>query len=273
MSIWSSAFGNHFRSYSASIQLPCLLRCSIARSFWISTCSMSCSRLRLLFRQRPPTPQLPVFRSLSSDRGTTLSARSLGSHCGNAGLQPSTPIRDFHSSNRRLEPTSKPVGGTAADQDDRPASPAIILRPYQKDAVDSCLEALTSGVRRMGVSSPTGSGKTTMFMHLIPRVVDAEYQASLQGAPTSGAPSDSHASPVGTSGSTNENEKAGQAGIQRAHERRGSAKRETRPQTLIIVNGIELAAQAEAAGQRLLPEGWTVDVDQGTRKASGYADV
>ena len=44
------------------------------------------------------------------------------------------------------------------------------LRPYQESAVSACLSALSSGLTRIGVSSPTGSGKTTMFMSLIPRI-------------------------------------------------------------------------------------------------------
>jgi ATP-dependent helicase IRC3 len=46
----------------------------------------------------------------------------------------------------------------------------VTLRPYQETAITSCLHALASGLTRIGVSSPTGSGKTTMFMSLIPQV-------------------------------------------------------------------------------------------------------
>ncbi|ORY27479.1 P-loop containing nucleoside triphosphate hydrolase protein [Naematelia encephala] len=49
-------------------------------------------------------------------------------------------------------------------------SSAITLRPYQEDAITKCLDAIQSGKTRIGVSSPTGSGKTTMFMNLIPQV-------------------------------------------------------------------------------------------------------
>jgi ATP-dependent helicase IRC3 len=44
------------------------------------------------------------------------------------------------------------------------------VRTYQEAAITSCLEALSSGLTRIGVSSPTGSGKTTMFMSLIPEI-------------------------------------------------------------------------------------------------------
>jgi ATP-dependent helicase IRC3 len=74
----------------------------------------------------------------------------------------------------------------------------------------------------MGVSLPTGSGKTTIFMSLIPRIVEREGR---------------------------------------------------RKQTLILVNAIELATQAEAAARRLLSGDWSVEMEQGNNKASGLADV
>ena len=42
------------------------------------------------------------------------------------------------------------------------------LRPYQVQVIDECLTAFDRGLTRIGVSSPTASGKTTMFTHLIP---------------------------------------------------------------------------------------------------------
>jgi ATP-dependent helicase IRC3 len=44
-------------------------------------------------------------------------------------------------------------------------------------------------------------------------------------------------------------------------------------QTMIVVSSVELASQAEAAAKRLLWEGWTVEVEQGKRRGSGFADV
>lgn len=46
----------------------------------------------------------------------------------------------------------------------------IVLRPYQEECIQSCMEALATGHSRIGVSSPTGSGKTTMFVSLIARL-------------------------------------------------------------------------------------------------------
>lgn len=49
-------------------------------------------------------------------------------------------------------------------------SQRVNLRPYQQECVDACLQALQRGCTRMGVSSPTGSGKTTIFTELISRI-------------------------------------------------------------------------------------------------------
>lgn len=46
----------------------------------------------------------------------------------------------------------------------------VQLRPYQEEAVGECLDSIANGVTRIGVSSPTGSGKTTMFTELIARL-------------------------------------------------------------------------------------------------------
>lgn len=41
------------------------------------------------------------------------------------------------------------------------------LRDYQQKCIESCLEALENDRRRIGVSLPTGAGKTVVFSHLI----------------------------------------------------------------------------------------------------------
>lgn len=47
-----------------------------------------------------------------------------------------------------------------------------LLRDYQKDCIEAILRDFRAGHTRLGISSPTGSGKTTTFVNLIPRVVD-----------------------------------------------------------------------------------------------------
>ncbi|TYJ54631.1 hypothetical protein B9479_004665 [Cryptococcus floricola] len=115
------------------------------------------------------------------------------------------------------------------------SSSSLVLRPYQEHAISSCLSALEKGLRRIGVSSPTGSGKTTMFMSLIPQV--PFYRSKGKGKARVGD---------------------------------GEGKRK---QTLIVVSSVELAEQAEAAAKRLLGPGWTVEVEQARRSATGLADV
>ena len=47
---------------------------------------------------------------------------------------------------------------------------SVILRPYQEHCLDACTDALASGASRIGVSLPTGSGKTTVFISLLSRI-------------------------------------------------------------------------------------------------------
>jgi len=43
----------------------------------------------------------------------------------------------------------------------------FILRPYQEICLKACLDAHTSGASRIGVSLPTGAGKTAVFISLL----------------------------------------------------------------------------------------------------------
>jgi hypothetical protein len=50
------------------------------------------------------------------------------------------------------------------------------LRPYQVQVIVECMKALDSGLQRIGVSSPTGSGKTVMLQvsHLLSYIMCAK---------------------------------------------------------------------------------------------------
>lgn len=50
------------------------------------------------------------------------------------------------------------------------ARDAVVLRPYQESCLDACVEALKKGATRIGVSLPTGAGKTTVFISLLSRI-------------------------------------------------------------------------------------------------------
>ncbi|PWN27946.1 P-loop containing nucleoside triphosphate hydrolase protein [Jaminaea rosea] len=64
-----------------------------------------------------------------------------------------------------------------------PSPSRVQLRPYQERAVSECLQAIASGVTRIGVSSPTGSGKTTMFTELIARLPPIQHEPSSSAHP------------------------------------------------------------------------------------------
>ncbi|KAF9044602.1 P-loop containing nucleoside triphosphate hydrolase protein [Hymenopellis radicata] len=49
-------------------------------------------------------------------------------------------------------------------------STSIVLRPYQEQCLVSCTDALRDGLTRIGVSLPTGSGKTTVFISLLAKL-------------------------------------------------------------------------------------------------------
>ena len=49
-------------------------------------------------------------------------------------------------------------------------SSTFSLRPYQEACLTACVEALDAGVRRIGVSPPTGAGKTAVFISLLSRL-------------------------------------------------------------------------------------------------------
>ena len=46
----------------------------------------------------------------------------------------------------------------------------LSLRPYQEDCLHACLDAHNSGASRIGVSLPTGAGKTAVFISLLSRL-------------------------------------------------------------------------------------------------------
>jgi len=60
-----------------------------------------------------------------------------------------------------------------SDSDSDPGSDDGIptLRDYQQKAVDAVLEAIGEGIRRVGVSAPTGAGKTLIFASIIREIL------------------------------------------------------------------------------------------------------
>ena len=50
----------------------------------------------------------------------------------------------------------------------------FVLRPYQQSCLDACHAALRAGITRIGVSLPTGAGKTTIFTTLLSQIPSPE---------------------------------------------------------------------------------------------------
>ncbi|KAL8847499.1 MAG: hypothetical protein Q9221_007454 [Calogaya cf. arnoldii] len=59
-----------------------------------------------------------------------------------------------------------------------PSSPAVRLRTYQEECIQSVLSYLRKGHRRLGISLATGSGKTIIFTQLIDRVEPSQNGAN-----------------------------------------------------------------------------------------------
>ncbi|GAA5871216.1 hypothetical protein JCM1840_000149 [Sporobolomyces johnsonii] len=86
-----------------------------------------------------------------------------------------------HPRTRRSTPPSEPLGlerlkrKDVGKEEEVPAPTRITLRPYQVECITAVLSELRRGeFTRLGVSAPTGSGKTAMFTslvhHLPPRI-------------------------------------------------------------------------------------------------------
>jgi len=59
---------------------------------------------------------------------------------------------------------------------------AVRLRPYQEACLDACKIALHAGATRIGVSLPTGAGKTTVFISLLAQISPPSHSPSTSRA-------------------------------------------------------------------------------------------
>jgi superfamily II DNA or RNA helicase len=76
-------------------------------------------------------------------------------------LKPAAPITGGHVIGPSKKAKLKPSNNTAQ------------LRPYQVRVIDACLQAVRQdGLTRIGVSAPTGSGKTVIFVKLIEELIE-----------------------------------------------------------------------------------------------------
>lgn len=69
----------------------------------------------------------------------------------------------------RTKPINKPIQQFSKLIRTAPAS-SVVLRDYQEECINACTTALRKGTTRIGVSMPTGSGKTTVFVSLLHRL-------------------------------------------------------------------------------------------------------
>ncbi|PWY90670.1 P-loop containing nucleoside triphosphate hydrolase protein [Aspergillus heteromorphus CBS 117.55] len=66
--------------------------------------------------------------------------------------------------------STAPLQAVGASPNESPEPPAIVLRDYQEDCIQSVLGSLRQGHKRLGVSLATGAGKTVVFTQLIGRI-------------------------------------------------------------------------------------------------------
>ncbi|KAG1825879.1 P-loop containing nucleoside triphosphate hydrolase protein [Suillus subaureus] len=58
----------------------------------------------------------------------------------------------------------------------------VKLRPYQESCLEACRNALQAGATRIGVSLPTGAGKTTVFISLLAQISPPSHSPSTSRA-------------------------------------------------------------------------------------------
>ncbi|KAL8682468.1 MAG: hypothetical protein Q9186_001511 [Xanthomendoza sp. 1 TL-2023] len=85
---------------------------------------------------------------------------------------PASKTRSFITCAQRslASPASEPLSS--------PPSPAIHLRNYQEECIQSVLSYLNKGHKRLGISLATGSGKTVIFTQLIDRIKPSQPSAT-----------------------------------------------------------------------------------------------
>lgn len=79
-------------------------------------------------------------------------------------------VFNFHSGNVMQCTWWRSLVTRRAYSKNAPSFTSVVLRPYQEQCLDACAQALQSGASRIGVSLPTGSGKTTVFISLLSRI-------------------------------------------------------------------------------------------------------
>ncbi|RHZ69918.1 hypothetical protein CDV55_108042 [Aspergillus turcosus] len=76
----------------------------------------------------------------------------------------------FHRHGRFSSTSSGPTTEPTTEYSRSFESPAIVLRDYQEECIQSVLKYLDEGHKRLGISLATGAGKTVIFTELIGRI-------------------------------------------------------------------------------------------------------
>jgi hypothetical protein len=122
------------------------------RSILLKRCYLA-TTTRSLQRSTAPIISSPIHASPGPSR------RPFRYSSSAAAFKVDTPI-EISSHNNSATPPTHPNIRTAKSIRDRLP---VWLRPYQVGVIESCVNALERGLQRIGVSSPTGSGKTVML--------------------------------------------------------------------------------------------------------------
>lgn len=113
-----------------------------------------------------PTQGRPTCQTSENGRGTSQSIRSqykmrFAPACRVVLYARSTHAWALASLRLRAQARTLTTGG---------GTHVLKLRPYQEQCLQACVTALARGEQRIGVSLPTGSGKTTVFLCLLSRI-------------------------------------------------------------------------------------------------------
>ncbi|KAK4684820.1 hypothetical protein P7C73_g5345, partial [Tremellales sp. Uapishka_1] len=138
------------------------------------------------------------------------------------------------------------------------------LYPHQVEAEEAVLEALSIGVRRMGVSLPTGSGKIRIMLRIIKLLADKniskseECQDEIEEIYSKLPPAEF-------------------AKLKTLLKKKKSSKKNRgrldRGQFMIVVTGAGMPEQIRTQAQLMLGHEWVVETEQGEHIATGRADL
>lgn len=94
---------------------------------------------------------------------------------GLSALQARVGVRSFAS--RKTKKTPKAEIRNETQNNEAPSTPAVQLRDYQRECIESVVSAFKNGHKRVGISLATGGGKTVSWLSSA-GLCNATYQAT-----------------------------------------------------------------------------------------------